>query len=69
MFRSFERVDLQTGKHIQDRISALTREISELQARWPAHSIPAAMLEKLDELEEALAAEKERLARLRQLRD
>ncbi len=41
----------------QDLIESLERQINELKARWPAHSIPAAMMEQLDELEEALAAE------------
>ncbi len=46
-----------TTHKIQDRIKTLERQINDLKARWPAHSIPAALMEQLDELEEALADE------------
>ena len=38
-----------------DRIQELKRKIEALQEQWPAHSVPPAMLEQLDELEEELA--------------
>ena len=37
-----------------DRIRELKEEISDLIARWPAHSVPPAMLQQLDDLEEEL---------------
>lgn len=39
------------------KISQLKKEIARLKSQWPAHSVPAAMLERLDELEEALENE------------
>ena len=32
----------------------LEREIADLKARWPQHSVPPAMLMRLEELEEEL---------------
>jgi len=40
-----------------DRIKELEEKIDELKKRWPAHSVPAALLQELDDLEEALATE------------
>jgi len=40
-----------------DRIKQLERQIAELKSRWPAHSVPPAMLQQLDELEEELERE------------
>ena len=37
-----------------ERINELERQIAELKDRWPAHSVPPAMVQRLDELEEAL---------------
>ncbi len=37
-----------------ERVKELERRIADLKARWPAHSVPAAMLLQLDELEEEL---------------
>ena len=37
-----------------DRIDELERQIADLEARLPEHSIPPAMLIELEELEEAL---------------
>jgi uncharacterized protein DUF6125 len=34
-----------------ERIQELERQIQDLKERWPAHSVPPAMLERLDELE------------------
>lgn len=45
------------------RVRQLERQLAELQARWPAHSVPAAMMAELDELEEKLAQARRALAR------
>ncbi len=37
------------------RIKELQRQIKELKKRFPAHSIPPAMMAELDELEEELS--------------
>ncbi len=39
----------------------IQKRIDDLKKRWPAHSVPAAMVEELDELEHALDMEKKRL--------
>jgi len=36
------------------RVAELERQLADLLARLPAHSIPPSMLARLDELEEAL---------------
>ncbi|MFL7839352.1 MAG: histidine kinase [Candidatus Promineifilaceae bacterium] len=36
------------------KIEALKKEIENLKKQWPAHSVPAAMLQRLDDLEEEL---------------
>jgi len=38
----------------QDRIKALEAQIEQLQRQWPKHSTPPALMQQLDELEEAL---------------
>jgi len=40
-----------------DRVRYLERQIQELKSRWPAHSVPPAMFQQLDELEEELERE------------
>ncbi len=40
-----------------DRIHELEAQIADLKKRWPAHSIPPAMLQQLDDLEEELENE------------
>jgi hypothetical protein len=40
-----------------ERIKELEKQIAELKSQWPAHSVPAAMLQRLDELEEELERE------------
>ena len=37
-----------------DEIKAIEREIADLRARWPAHSVPPAMWMELEELENRL---------------
>lgn len=52
----------ETSELTSARTRALEAQIAELKRRWPAHSVPAALLEELDELEEALATERQKLA-------
>jgi len=40
-----------------DRVRDLERQIEQLKSRWPAHSVPPAMFQQLDELEEELERE------------
>lgn len=40
---------------IAARVAKLERQLADLQARLPAHSVPPLMIAELDELEEALA--------------
>jgi uncharacterized small protein (DUF1192 family) len=44
----------------EEQIARLEKEIAELEARLPAHSVPPAMLLELEELEDELAALKAR---------
>ena len=37
-----------------ERVKTIEREMADLKRRWPPHSVPPHMLEKLDELEDAL---------------
>jgi L-lactate utilization protein LutB len=37
-----------------DRVEELRAKIEELKQRWPAHSVPPALVMQLDELETAL---------------
>jgi tRNA-Thr(GGU) m(6)t(6)A37 methyltransferase TsaA len=41
----------------KDRVAELKEQITDLQKRWPAHSVPATMMEQLDALEKELAKE------------
>lgn len=43
-----------------DRQTEIKQQIEALKQRWPAHSVPAALMEQLDELEEALRKEQEK---------
>jgi len=40
-----------------------SERIKELKSRWPAHSVPPTMLQKLEELEEELERELRKAAR------
>lgn len=42
------------------RIEELERRIAELKCRLPAHSVPPAMLQQLEELEEELIREQKK---------
>ncbi|MGD8814453.1 MAG: hypothetical protein PVI78_08250 [Anaerolineales bacterium] len=46
-----------------DRVEELRAKIEELKKRWPAHSVPPALVMELDELETSL---EEALEELRQ---
>lgn len=37
-----------------EKIKQLEKQIADLKRQWPAHSVPPAMLQLLDELEEEL---------------
>jgi len=46
-----------------DRARKLERQIEELKSRWPAHSVPPAMFQQLEELEEELERELKKVNR------
>lgn len=50
-------MEQQTEFSGNQRLKDLQRQLDELKKSWPAHSVPAAMLERLDELEEELEIE------------
>jgi hypothetical protein len=47
----------------QERIDQLERQLAELEARLPKHSVPPAMIIEMEELEEELVALKARVRR------
>ena len=42
------------GKSVEARIRELEEKLSDLLARWPAHSVPPEMWQEREELEEVL---------------
>lgn len=38
----------------ENRIKDLERQLQDLREQWPAHSVPARMVQRLDELEEEI---------------
>lgn len=48
----------------RERVQELERQLADLQARWPAHSVPAAMMAQLDELETELALARRQLVQM-----
>lgn len=44
----------------EEKIKELEMKIADLQKQWPAHSIPPAMMQLLDDLEDELAQAKSR---------
>jgi len=44
----------------RERIQELEKEIEDLKAQWPAHSVPNWMFERLEELEDELERERAR---------
>lgn len=53
-------------EEIDLEIQCLEREIALLKQQWPAHSVSPAMLQRLEELEEALAQAQISLAKKKQ---
>ena len=51
------------------RLAALEREHAELEASLPKHSVPPAMIIRLEELEDAIAALRAAIAQERQRPD
>ena len=49
-----DRDDAQAQEVRENRIKNVQKQIAELKSRWPAHSVPPAMIQQLDELEEEL---------------
>lgn len=45
------------------RIEELEEKIADLKKHWPLHSVPAVLLQELDNLEEKLAEELENVQR------
>lgn len=48
------------------RIQEIEAEIADLKARWPAHSVPPTMWQKLEELEAELEQAKKKRASIKQ---
>jgi SMC interacting uncharacterized protein involved in chromosome segregation len=44
-------------------VKELKRKISELKSQWPKHSVSTAMIRQLDELEEELERELEKVSK------
>ncbi len=59
------RIDENCDKHPSpvsfDRIFQLQKQIEDLKSRWPAHSTPPSMLQRLEELEDELENQREKL--------
>ena len=47
----------------EERIRELEEKLADLKNRWPADSVPPALIEQLDDLEEALQQELKKRAR------
>lgn len=47
----------------KERIKELEKQIAELKGRWPAHSVPPAMFQQFEDLEEELERELEKAVR------
>jgi hypothetical protein len=57
--KKWQRLDLNLMEN--ERIKEIKEEIADLKARWPAHSVPPSMWQKLEELEEKLEQAKKEL--------
>jgi len=44
------------------KVEVLKEQIAALKRQWPAHSVPPAVLQKLDELEDELELERNKIA-------
>jgi hypothetical protein len=49
--------NIETKPANSERIRAIREQIADLRKRWPAHSTPPDMMQRLDELEEELENE------------
>jgi hypothetical protein len=52
----------ETDQDLQVAIAHLEARLADLKTRLPAHSIPSALIEEMDEIEEQLEAAKARLS-------
>ena len=50
---------------MNERIQTLQEKIDDLKKRWPAHSVPPALIQELDDLEEELENEIEQFKKLK----
>jgi len=41
--------------HKEEQIRVIKKRLADLKARWPKHSVPPAMLQELEDLEDELA--------------
>ena len=48
-----------------DKIKTLKKEIANLKTQWPAHSVSPTMLQRLDELEEELEKELQKVGAIK----
>ncbi len=47
-----------------DRVKEIEAQIADLEARWPPHSVPPSMWQRLEELEEELEKAKKEASAL-----
>ena len=55
------KTDPEKSQALQQEIKDLETQIADLKSRFPAHSLSPAMLEQLDELDEALSQARQKL--------
>ena len=55
------KTDPEKSQALQQEIKDLQTQIADLKSRFPAHSLSPAMLEQLDELDEALSQARQKL--------
>jgi lipase chaperone LimK len=51
------------GDQVAQRIAELKRRLADLEARLPAHSVPAAMILEMEEIEDELVRLQDELER------
>jgi hypothetical protein len=51
------------GDQVAQRIAELRQRLADLEARLPAHSVPAAMLMEMEEVEDELVRLQDELAK------
>ena len=57
------------SQNLKNQIEQLEKQLADLQARLPAHSIPPNLIAELDELDEQLREARSRLENLEMRRD